>query len=296
MYQTALGPGPEPRSLYNEVSNVDKRRMCPHCRAFIKSSDRVCPYCDTTVGPRAVDRRPRGEIVGGFIPQARFTTTLILLINFGLYAATALASLRAGHDNALMNIDGGTLFDFGAKYRPAIQLGHWWRLITAGFLHGGLLHLLMNSWVLFDLGAQVEEIYGASRFLVLYFLATIAGFFASTWWFAGLSVGASAGIFGLIGAMIALGLRHPLGAGIRTLYIRWAIYGLVLGLLPGLRVDNAAHLGGLAAGFVGGYVAGLPDSVRRWPERLWRAAAGLCVFLTAVAFLNMYLWFSTSRG
>jgi len=282
--------------LYNEGRPVDTRRMCPHCRAFIKSSDRVCPYCETEVGPRAIDRRPSGELLGGLIPQARFTTTLILLINFGLYAATALASLRAGFDGALLDIDGRTLFDFGAKYRPAVQLGQWWRLITAGFLHGGLLHLFMNSWVLFDLGAQVEEIYGASRFLVIYFLATVGGFFASTWWFAGLSVGASAGIFGLIGAMIALGVRHPLGAGIRALYIRWAIYGLLLGLLPGLRVDNAAHIGGLATGFAVGYLAGLPETGRTWRERLWRTSAYLCVLLTGVAFLNMYLWFTTGRG
>jgi rhomboid protease GluP len=268
--------------------------MCPHCRAFIKSSDRVCPYCETKVGPRAIDRRQPGEILGGLIPHARFTTTLILLLNFGLYAATVLQSMRAGNADALFNIDGRTLFDFGAKYRPAVQLGQWWRLITAGFLHGGLLHLCMNSWVLFDLGAQVEEMYGPSRLIAIYFLATVGGFFASTWWFAGLSIGASAGVFGLIGAMIALGLRHPLGAGIRALYIRWAIYGLLLGLLPGLRIDNAAHLGGLAAGFACGYVAGLPEAVRGWKERFWRAAAGVCVFLTALAFLNMYLWFAGS--
>jgi len=270
--------------------------MCPHCRAFIKSSDRVCPYCDNPVGSRAVDRRSPADAVGGLIPSARFTTTLILLINFGLYAATVLMSMRSGNEGALMDIDGRTLFDFGAKYRPAMLLGQWWRLITAGFLHGGLIHLLMNSWVLFDLGAQVEQIYGASRFLVIYFMATLLGFFASTWWFAGLSVGASAGIFGLIGAMIALGVRHPLGAGIRALYVRWAIYGLILGLLPGLRVDNAAHIGGLLGGVVFGYLTGLPEAFANWRERLWRVAACLCVFLTGVAFLNMYLWFTTGRG
>lgn len=270
--------------------------MCPHCRAFITTSDRVCPYCDTEVGPRAVDRRSPSDVVGGLIPHARFTTTLILLINFGLYAATALASMRSGFEGGFLDIDGRTLFDFGAKYRPAMLLGQWWRLITAGFLHGGLLHLLMNSWVLFDLGAQVEELYGASRFLVIYFMATLVGFFASTWWSASLSVGASAGIFGLIGAMIALGAHHTVGASLRPLYVRWAIYGLVLGLLPGLRVDNAAHIGGLIAGLGTAYVTGLPEAVRGWRERLWRFAAGLCVLMTAVAFLNMYLWYTTSRG
>ena len=58
----------------------------------------------------------------------------------------------------------------------AIFLGQWWRLVTAGFLHGGLFHILMNSWVLFDLGAQVEQVYGARRMLVFYFVSTVGGF------------------------------------------------------------------------------------------------------------------------
>jgi rhomboid protease GluP len=275
---------------------METRRMCPQCRAFITTSDRICPYCETQVGPRAIDRRQPSPILGGLIPHAHFTTTIILLINFGLYAATTLYSMRTGHEEAFMNIDGRTLFDFGAKLREAILFGQWWRLITAGFLHGGLMHLLMNSWVLFDLGAQVEELYGASRLIVIYFLATVAGFFASTWWSPALSVGASAGLFGLIGAMIALGTRHPLGAAVRGLYVRWAIYGLLLGLLPGLQIDNAAHLGGLVAGLVCGYLAGVPKLILTWGERLWRAAAYFCVLLTAFSFLQMYLWFATSAG
>jgi len=269
--------------------------MCPHCRAFIKPGDRVCPYCENEVGARAPRRGAAQDVLGGLIPHARFTTTIILLVNFGIYAAMTLYSMRAGNEGAVTAIDGRTLFDFGAKYRDAVLLGQWWRLITAGFLHGGLLHILMNSWVLFDLGAQVEEIYGTARLIVIYFAATVLGFLASMFWFAGLSVGASAGLFGLIGAMIALGARHrsPLGSAIRGFYLRWAIYGLILGLLPGLHIDNAAHLGGLAAGFAIGYMADLPGAARTWGERLWRFAASLCVFITAVSFFHMYLWLTT---
>ena len=99
-------------------------------------------------------------------------------MNFGLYLATSLYSMKGGRGNA-MELDATTLVDFGAKYRPFIAGGQWWRLVTAGFLHGGLLHILMNSWVLFDLGAQVEDIFGASRMLVIYFVASVAGFYAS---------------------------------------------------------------------------------------------------------------------
>lgn len=275
---------------------MDKRRMCPHCRAFITTSDRVCPYCSTKVGPRAIDTRNPRDILGGFIPHARFTTSIILLINFGLFGATVLSSMRQGNADALMGVDGRTLFEFGAKFRQALQMGQWWRLVTAGFLHGGLIHILMNSWVLFDIGAQVEEIYGWARMIVFYFAATVFGFYLSAVWSAGLSVGASAGIFGLIGAMIALGVRnraHPMGAAIRGLYVRWAVYGLMMGFLPG--IDNAAHIGGLAGGFTLAYVAGTPKLVETFADRFWRAAAYGAMALTAYSFFRMYAWL-TSPG
>jgi rhomboid protease GluP len=277
---------------------MDPRRMCPHCRAFITNRDKVCPYCGERVGPRAIERREPGAILGGFIPHARFVTMLILTINVGLYLATVIFSQRAGNTGALMGIDMQTLFLFGAKYRAAIlNYGQWWRLVTAGFLHGGLLHIGMNSWVLFDLGAQVEEVYGAARLYVFYFVATVLGFLASTFWTPALSVGASAGIMGLIGAMIALGVRHQsssMGGAIRGMYVRWAVYVLIFGLLPGLHIDNAAHIGGLAGGFAVAYVAGTPRIETAFSEKLWRAAAAICVLLTAVSFLMMYLSFSTS--
>jgi rhomboid protease GluP len=271
--------------------------MCPHCRAFITNSDRICPYCQAEVGTRAVDRRSPGEILGGLIPQANFTITMILLINVGLYAATALYSVRAGLGGGWLDVDGVTLFQFGAKYRPAILAGQWWRLITAGFLHGGLLHIAMNSWVLYDLGAQVEQVYGTRRLLVFYFAATLCGFGASAWWSPALSVGASAGLFGLIGAMIALGVRYrtSMGLAIRGLYVRWAIYGLAFGLLPGLRVDNAAHLGGLAAGFGCAYLAGLPSIRGTLGERIWRLLAIGSVAATLYCFLMMVLWLLTAE-
>jgi len=265
--------------------------MCPQCRAFITSQDKVCPYCDTPIGPRAVDRRSPSDLLGGFIPHARFYTSLILIINFGLYAAMLLFAIRAGRDP--MDLDGMTLFRFGAKYGEAILAGELWRLVTAGFLHGGLFHILMNTWVLFDLGAQVEEIYGASRLVVIYFVATIAGFLASTLWSPGLSVGSSAGIFGLIGAMIALGMgsRSPLGDAIKGMYIRWAIYGLLMGLLPFFRIDNAAHIGGLAGGFLVAKVAGMPRLFLDWRERIWDILSWCSIALTALSFLKMFLTF-----
>jgi membrane associated rhomboid family serine protease len=102
---------------------------------------------------------------------------------------------------------------------------------------------------------------------------------------------------GLIGAMIALGLRNrhtAAGAAIHGMYIRWAVYMLIFGFLPGLHIDNAAHIGGLAAGFGVAWLAGTPRVETAWTERLWRGAAAACVAITAVCFLKMYLWFSVA--
>lgn len=262
--------------------------MCPNCRAFISSDDKVCPYCDMKLGPKAVERRDNSPIAG-FIPQAGFTTFVILLINLGLYIATVIFSMNLGAENALMQLDGRALILFGAKYPQAIAAGQWWRLVTAGFLHGGLIHIFMNSWVLFSVGAQAEETYGTARYLVLYFVATITGFLASTYVSPNLSVGASAALFGLIGAMIAAGMKSKtsLGSAIRAQYTQWVIYMLVIGLLPIFNIDTAAHIGGLAGGFALAWVMDTPTLVPRWTDTLWRAAAGVSVALTLLSFALM---------
>jgi rhomboid protease GluP len=262
--------------------------MCPNCRAFITTSDRVCPYCDHRVGPRAIDVRQPAQILGGLIPHAHFTTVLILLINAGFFLATLWLQQTMGQGEALVAL--------GAKFDPLIFQEHqWWRLVTAGFLHGGWLHILMNSWVLYDLGAQTEEVYSTPRFLVIYFTGSVAGFYMSAIESRALSVGASAGIMGLIGAMIAVGVtnRTSMGRAIRSFYIRWVIYVLAMGfLIPG--IDNWAHLGGLAGGFAVGYLAGTPVHSSPAREAFWRALAALCVVTTAFCFFLVFRNFSFS--
>jgi rhomboid protease GluP len=250
--------------------------MCPNCRAFVTTSDRVCPYCEMQLGPRAIERRDPGEVLGGLIPHARFTTVMILLINTGLFLADYL-NPQAG------------LTRFGASLPAPYMQGQWWRLITAGFLHGGVFHILMNSWVLFDLGAEVEQLYGTSRLIVFYFVSTITGFWTSSHLGLHSSVGSSAGIFGLIGAMLAFGVsdRSALGSMVKSLYMRWVIYGLVLSFLPG--VDFWAHIGGLAGGFVAGWLASTPRARLMWKEPLLRALAGISIAVTFLAFGMLYL-------
>lgn len=268
--------------------------MCPHCRAFITNKDKVCPYCGEKVGARAVDRRNPGSILGGLIPQARFVTTTLLTLNVGMFLLTVLYSMRSGNGSALMDIDPRTLAYFGDKFRPLIEAGQWWRLMTAGYLHGGLFHIFMNMWVLLDVGLVVEQLYGPARMFVYYTVANVAGFYLSYIWSPVPSMGASAAIMGLIGVMIAYGMQHrsAVGDAIKGQYIRWVIWILIIGLLPGFNIDNAAHIGGLAAGFGLAYVTGTPRYEGSPIERIWKAASGVCVLSTAVCFLEMYFSFA----
>lgn len=259
--------------------------MCANCRAFVNKGDRTCPYCGERLGPRAVEERTGGDVLGGLIPQAHFTTILILMVNVGLFIATELYSQSVGQPRALLM--------FGGKYGPAIwQYRQYWRLVTAGFLHGGILHIAMNSWVLYDLGAQVEQVYGTARFLVIYFVGTVAGFYLSARMNQGLSIGSSAGIMGLIGAMIAFGVvnRTSVGRNIRGFYVRWAIYGMALGFIVS-GIDNWAHIGGIAGGFAIAYVAGTPVRASRSSDSVWKVIAFACAMLTAYCFYEAYRQF-----
>jgi rhomboid protease GluP len=265
--------------------------MCPNCRAFVTTSDKVCPYCEVRLGPPPRVRMNQGNILGGLIPQVRFTTVMILLINTALYVADALSAqplLRAAGAsfpwNAVIQLPDGGLALVGDSH----QL---WRLVTAGFLHGGIMHILMNSWVLFDLGAEVEQLYGTSRLIVFYFFSTVTGFLLSST-MGHQAVGSSAGIFGLIGAMLAFGVtdKSALGSSVKALYSRWLIFALVMSFIPG--VDYYAHIGGVAGGFVAGYLASTPRARLMWKEPLIRGLAAASLALTAGAFAMMFYYMS----
>lgn len=277
------------------MKEVDKRRMCPHCRAFITTDDKVCPYCDTPVGPRAIDLRSPGNLLGGMVPSAQFATTLILTINVVLFLVTVIASMKSGL-GGLMGIDGITRFRFGATHPVAVLMaGQWWRLVTAGFLHGDLMHIGFNCWAMMDIGAHAEEVYGTRRLTVIYLVASVGGFLASVVLGGHSSVGASAGVFGLLGAMVAVGVLHKRSseaAAIKAYYLRWAIYGFFLSMLMSRNVDNWAHAGGFAAGFAAAWLAGTPRVHELWRERMWLILCCLATGITALCFLKMYLQMS----
>ncbi len=156
----------------------------------------------------------------------------------------------------LMEIAGGSthtdvLIAFGAKVNLLIQQGEVWRLLTANFIHIGLMHLAFNLYALWFLGPFAEELFGHGRFLVLYLVSGVGGTLSSFLLSPALSAGASAAIFGLLGALILYSWRHPQlwrsGLGMNLVVV--TAVNLVFGMIqPG--IDNYAHLGGLVCGAV----------------------------------------------
>lgn len=149
---------------------------------------------------------------------------------------------------------------FGGRARDLVAHGEWWRLISCGWLHAGPLHLTLNVTALFGLGPMCEAVFGRVRTLALFLVAVVAGAILSQIGGAPLAIGASGGVFGMMGALGAFGLvrgRH-LHAQLRRLFGRdlwpWVVLNLGIGLLvPG--VDNLGHIGGLVAGSVFGVVS-----------------------------------------
>ena len=149
---------------------------------------------------------------------------------------------------------------WGGNFLP-FTLREPWRLLSATFLHGGLMHLAFNLWALRDVGRLVERFYGNGQMALIYLVAGLSGSMTSLFFSArtGVSVGASGAIFGLVGALLAAlytqaGLLPPaLVASMRSSMLGFVGVSLVLGFTVGF-VDNAAHLGGLAAGALMGVV------------------------------------------
>lgn len=165
-----------------------------------------------------------------------------------------------------------------------VAFGEWWRIITGGFLHAGLIHLAMNMLVLWLLGSQIEAAIGRTRFAALYFTSLVAGAFgvllmAPT----DPTVGASGAIFGLMGAVFALQRSRgidPWRSGLGGLLI---LNLVITFAIPGISIGG--HLGGL----VGGLVAGLVMfQVDRKTSSVWPALAA-CAVLTVVLWIGC-LW------
>ena len=207
---------------------------------------------------RTIDFRPQlvahVEFERCLIAQSPNTPATYGLV--GINVLVFLATAIVAHD--WLKFDGRFLIALGSNFGPYTADGDWWRLLTSMFLHQGLIHLAFNMWALASFGPMVERLYGSVSYLAAYLVAGLSGSLASITWRPDInSIGASAAIFGILGALIAAQMRN--GASIPNSVLRplrnssliFTCCALAAGLIS-TGVDNAAHIGGLTAGFLVG--------------------------------------------
>jgi membrane associated rhomboid family serine protease len=223
-------------------------------------------------------------------------TSILLFINCAVYILTSVQSQN------LMNMDSEVLFRMGTSSRELLWEGDWLRLIAPMFLHGGLLHILMNMMTLKSFGPYLEHRLGGSNFASLYLLSGICSFCISQMCGGNQAVGASGSIFGLLGADLAIRiLETPLLKNVwRNSEVRMRVYVLLFligfGFLANWlgggvlgRMDNWAHLGGAVAGCVFGL---LFESWYRRGRLSWAAIALPLVLTAALIGSARWTWYS----
>jgi rhomboid protease GluP len=270
-----------------EQAVTAEQKMCPSCRALVPRGKASCPYCGQRLKVFAAS--PVGRAASRAMPKVPVTGWIILL-NLVMFVLEYAASGTSLLSNLMGSPSGEATFRLGESLPWVyLQATHqYWRLVTACFLHGGLLHIGFNMWALYDIGPLVESFYGGAKFLFFYLLTGVAGYLVSGY-FGYTSLGASGAIFGLLGVMIAYGVRRShtsAGQQLRGVAVRWAIYGLILAfMLPG--VDNFAHVGGLATGFVLGMVVGDDPPLTEAQIRVWNLTQWALIIATIGCFYLM---------
>ena len=217
-------------------SNQETFVRCTRCEDYVctdcmrpASIGYQCPSCasDSTPVIKGINRNR-------FIPNQK-NTQVTKFLSISLLVVYVFQFLL-----------GDVLIANFALFAPSVANGQWWLLITAGFLHGSIIHLLFNVYILWVLGSQLENIVGKAKFIIIYFGSLLGGSLASYLFspFGSYSIGASGAIFGLMGAMLVVGRKRNLDISqITTLVVINVVIGFVLS-----GIDWRAHLGGLAAG------------------------------------------------
>lgn len=280
--------------------------VCASCGSLVGVNDETCYSCG---------RRNPG--LWGFGPMLRAFGNDLGFVTFVIYGCSGLYLLSlvltvmfggnimgSGNPLTMLSPDLLSLRLLGASgASPVYDFGYYWTVLSASWLHGGVLHILFNMLWVRQLGPATADIYGPGRMVIIYILAGATGFILTSTMgvvmpnipFLGgshVTVGASASIFGLLGALVHYGRRGG-SSMIRSEAMGYATTLFVMGfILPG--VDNYAHAGG----FVGGYL------VSKWldplkPERmdhlvgatLCLAASGVAVLLTAVKFWPFFSYY-----
>jgi rhomboid protease GluP len=209
-----------------------------------------------------------------------------------MYGASLLVTIMLGRRLGMgglftmLSPDSVALFLLGESgYVPILQAGRWWTVLSAAWLHGGLLHIFMNMMALRQLAPAIAELYGPGRMVIIYTTGSVVGFSLSSLSVLVLpaipllqaspfTVGASASISGLLGAMLAYGHRSGSSAA-RGFAMRSVVMLVMIGFLPG--IDNYAHLGGFGGGYL---MAKMLDPLR--PERVDHIAIAVACLVASM--------------
>lgn len=227
-------------------------------------------------------------------------TWVILAINVVLFLAAwgfgeVVLHKGLGLSARVLNV-GQLTFVSGMKLTEQIAAGQWWRLISSAFVHMDWSHILFNGYGLYVLGPIIEKFYGRWRWLVIYFGAAILSALASYVLNDAMSGGASGAIYGLVGASLVFGYKYRselperVSKALTSGMLPWVVFGIGIGFLDILPMDNAAHVGGLVSG---GALAlmmkseAVADTRSKFSDLAMRALAGVLVGLT---ILTGVLW------
>jgi membrane associated rhomboid family serine protease len=256
--------------------------MCRNCGALIGAGETTCSACgmpaasasaETARGARPLYDNETVRFARAVL--ARPATFTFVFVTFNVFIFLLMCIKGGG---VAGTEDPRVLLLFGAKFNSLINQGEWWRLVTPVFLHIGVLHLFVNMYSLFMLGPYVERLYGSARFVFFWVATGVAGVAAS--YFAssvggkpgvigqflfrggdGPSAGASGALFGLVGVLFVFGIkyRHELPDGFKRAFGLGMLPTILINLVIGYTIpfiDNAAHVGGLAAGMLFALVVG----------------------------------------
>jgi len=209
-------------------------------------------------------------------PRA-FVTPVLVGLNVLVFVAMVATGL------SIMNPTVDGLLKWGANFGPYVTQGQWWRLLTATFIHIGIIHIAVNMYILWGVGKFTERLFGNFGFLVLYLLAGIGGSLTSVWWkpFT-VSAGASGAVFGVYGGLLGYLLlqRHTVpGKNLSTMAKSagtFLVYNLIYSSVSA-TTDMAAHVGGFVTGFCLGAALAMPLDPAKGTARIARAVIILVV-------------------
>jgi rhomboid protease GluP len=268
--------------------------LCPGCRKLISRSEDKCPYC----GLKKPGSWLKANRLAACFANPEELLRLIIYVNIGMFVfAILLNPARTGFNLnpfGFLSPSNQSLLLLGSTGTvPILQLHRWWSLVSANYLHGGLLHIFFNMMALHQLGPLVAREFGVYRMFVIYTIGGVLGFFISFLAGVHFTIGASASLCSLIGALLFYGKNRGgvYGQAIYSQIGGWAIMIFVFGLLvPG--INNWGHGGGMAAGAVLAYLLGYSERKRETPgHRLLGVACGLVtVLVLAWAVLSSLLY------